>query len=113
MTHVLLAVRTLMLTTTILLAPGLVRKALANQGNSTGLETGRANTRYAMGFWHQNVAPLLGCSKDYWLAYMSGYGGITLLLAPGDLAYYTVKDNFDYDINDAIRALHEIAPICQ
>jgi len=49
--------------------------------------------RYQLGFWARNVAPILHCAKPTWVPFMSGYGGISVVMYPNGIVYYNVADS--------------------
>lgn len=68
--------------------------------------------RYNNGFWAHDARVGLGCSNPAWIPFMSGYGGITVLLLPNDTVYYYFSDNDTYLWMDAARESAKIRPIC-
>lgn len=48
--------------------------------------------RYQLGFWARNVAPLVGCARPEWVPFMSGHGGISVVMYPNGVVYYSVSD---------------------
>ena len=70
--------------------------------------------RYKNGFWaHEISSNLSGCSGDLWLPFMSGYGGISVLLLPNDTLYYYFSDDDAYTWMDAAVESHSIRSLCQ
>ena len=49
--------------------------------------------RYQLGFWARDVAAIAGCKKPTWIPFMSGYGGISVVMYPHDIVYYNVSDS--------------------
>ncbi len=49
--------------------------------------------RFQLGFWARDVAPLLGCKQPTWIPFMSGYGGISVVMYPNGVVYYNVSDS--------------------
>lgn len=49
--------------------------------------------RYQLGFWARNVAGLIGCKRPTWVPFMSGYGGISVVMYPNGVVYYNVSDS--------------------
>ena len=73
-----------------------------------------AGYRYNNGFWAHNVAGNLdGCSGDQWIPFLSGYGGITVVLLPNDSVYYYFSDNDTYYWLEAVQQAHQIQSACQ
>lgn len=86
-----------------------------------GLATGRPGSRYQHGFWAWDAAtipapgPAAGvplCARPTWIPYMSGFGGIGVVLLPNDMVYYFVSDNAEYGFKRTLAELHQIRPLC-
>lgn len=70
--------------------------------------------RYNNGFWaHEVSANMAGCSGELWIPFMSGYGGITVLILPNNSVYYYFSDDDTYLWMDAAVAAHGIRSLCQ
>ncbi len=67
---------------------------------------------YNNGFWAVRVAGLPGCDADQFVPFMSGYGGISLVLMPNDVAYYYFSDGGDFHFMRALREAANIRPYC-
>lgn len=73
-----------------------------------------ADYRYNNGFWAHNVnGKLPGCSGNQWLPFLSGYGGISVVLLPNDSVYYYFSDNDTYFWMEAVQEAHKIRSLCQ
>ncbi|HVH33630.1 MAG TPA: choice-of-anchor D domain-containing protein [Tahibacter sp.] len=69
--------------------------------------------RYNNGFWaHEVSANMAGCSSELWIPFMSGYGGITVLILPNHSVYYYFSDDDQYVWMDAAVASHAIRSLC-
>lgn len=72
-----------------------------------------ADYKYNNGFWaHEISGNLSGCSGDVWLPFMSGYGGISVLILPNDSVYYYFSDDDEYVWMDAAVEAHGIRSLC-
>lgn len=70
--------------------------------------------RYNNGFWaHEVSGNMAGCSGELWIPFMSGYGGITVLILPNNSVYYYFSDDDTYLWMDAAVAAHGIRSLCQ
>ena len=70
--------------------------------------------RYNNGFWaHDAASYLAGCSGEQWIPFMSGHGGITVLVLPNGSAYYYFSDDDTHRWMDAAVAAHGIRSLCQ
>lgn len=73
-----------------------------------------ADYRYNNGFWAHNVAGNLnGCSGQQWIPFLSGFGGISVVLLPNDSVYYYFSDNDTYYWLEAVQQAHGIRSACQ
>lgn len=82
-----------------------------------GLDTGKVGLRYLHGLWAWNAGhsqagaqPL--CPAERWIPYMSGYGGIGLMLLPNNMIYYFVSDRFEYGFQRTLSELNKIRSLC-
>lgn len=67
---------------------------------------------YNNGFWALNARTNLGCSNAAWIPFMSGFGGITVLLLPNDTVYYYFSDNDTYLWMEAAQESAKIRTLC-
>jgi hypothetical protein len=87
-------------------------KAMQKDSSDRGSIAGSDDLRYKNGFWAWNARHTLECSKDTWLPFMSGYGGISAVLLPtGDLYYY-FSDGGVFRFSEVIKHLNETKSIC-
>lgn len=96
---------------TPMLDSNLLNDALQRTSNR-GLAAGGSNDRYQNGFWGWNAKDTLGCSSDAWVPYMSGYGGIAVVLLPNGISYYVFSDNAEYTFNNTAKELNKIESLC-
>ncbi|AFU98384.1 choice-of-anchor D domain-containing protein [Simiduia agarivorans] len=68
---------------------------------------------YNNGFWAHEIGSDVGCSAPLWVPFMSGYGGISVLLLPNGASYYYFSDNDTYLWKTAAKEAHKLAPLCQ
>ena len=89
--------------------------ATLNLGTA-GLQAGTAADRYNNGFWYfdlnQSTTHNFGCSAAKWVPYMSGYGGISVVLLPNGMVYYNFSDNDEYAWTKSAIELDKIAKMC-
>ena len=95
-----------------LLDDGLLRQALQRDPAQPGLAAPVAGLRYQHGFWAWNAGPTLGCGRDLWVPFMSGYGGIVVALFPNGLVYYYFSDGGDFRWAQAAREANRLRPLC-
>jgi len=99
-----------------LLDRGLLAAALQRQETDRGLETaGLRGFRYQHGFWARDLQDLLTCSHPLWVPFMSGYGGISVVMFPNGVVYYNFSDDGEtasFDWSGPARVSNRIRPIC-
>ncbi len=71
-----------------------------------------ADFKYNNGMWAHEIKANISCTNDTWIPFMSGYGGITVLLLPNDTAYYVFSDDDTYLWMDAAQESHAIRSFC-
>ena len=100
-----------------LLDPALLDEALQRNANARGLAvTGFPNLRYQHGFWARNMRNVLGCEHDTWVPFMSGFGGISLVLFPNGVVYYNFADDgqlASFDWAAPAREVRKLGDYCQ
>lgn len=70
--------------------------------------------RYNNGFWAHDIgARLPGCKGETWIPFLSGFGGITLLVLPNGGAYYYFSDDESPLWMDAALEAHRIRSLCR
>ncbi len=91
--------------------------ALQRDAAQRGLPVaGYDNLRYQHGFWARNLQTVLGCAHDTWVPFMSGFGGISLVLFPNGVVYYNFADDakpasFDWAV--PAREVRKLGDYCQ
>ena len=92
---------------------GQLDAALQRDGTDRGLEP-LNDYKYNNGFWaHEVSSNMSGCTNPLWLPFMSGYGGISVLILPNDSVYYYFGDDDEYLWMDAAQEAHSIRSLCQ
>jgi CubicO group peptidase (beta-lactamase class C family) len=86
--------------------------AMQRDPSDRGLAAGVPGFRYQNGFWARNLAELLNCAEPLWVPFLSGYGGVSLVLFPNGVSYYVVGDGFKYDWAGAAKVAHRIRSLC-
>ncbi len=94
-----------------LLDATLLNTALQKDSSDRGLDTRIPNLKYQKSLWARDLR-LNSCDDDTWVPYMSGYGGITILMLPNDMVYYAFSDNHEYTFTATAAELDKIASIC-
>lgn len=97
-----------------ILQPMMLADAM-QRGTDGGVSTGTASSRYRHGFWAYDLGAsnVLNCGASSWVPYMSGFGGIGVVMLPNDMVYYYVSDNDEYGFTETLSELDKISPVCQ
>jgi hypothetical protein len=70
--------------------------------------------RYNNSFWGKKITtaefPQIHCSV--WASFMSGYGGITVVLMPNGATFYIFSDNDEYNWGSDVIEANKLAPLC-
>lgn len=85
--------------------------ALQRDPSDRGLDP-LTDFKYNNGYWAHEISGNLGCQDEVWLPFMSGYGGITILLLPNGSTYYYFSDDDTYLWMDAAVESHHIRSLC-
>ena len=95
-----------------MLDQGLLAAALQRDPAHPGLPAGGAAYRYKAGFWARDISGPLGCSRPVWAPFMSGFGGISVVLLPGGVTYYYFGDGGVFDWAPAAVEAARIKDMC-
>ena len=96
-----------------LLDPAMVRAALQRDAGDPGLRATNENFRYNNGLWAWNIKEYLGCRKPGWIPFMSGFGGISVVLMPNGVVYYYVSDGGEFRWARAVAEAGRLGPVCR
>ena len=72
--------------------------------------------KYKYGFWARNVKTALSCANPTWVPFMSGFGGISVVLFPNGVAWYNFAEdglNATFDWSNPAKEAKKIANFCQ
>jgi hypothetical protein len=67
---------------------------------------------YKNGFWALDAQTLLGCDTPTLVPFMSGYGGIAIVMMPNDSVYYIFSDSGKFAWTDMLLQSHQIRSMC-
>lgn len=87
--------------------------ALHKDPGNPGLPTNLERFRYNNGFWAHNVMEDAGCSQPAWILFMSGYGGISVVLLPNNSVYYVFTDGGHFEWVNAAVESNNIQKYCE
>jgi hypothetical protein len=92
---------------------GIMFDALQKNEDDRGLVAIENLMYYNKGFWVKRFSGKeFGCSSDLWIPFMSGTGGITLVLLPNDTLYYYFSDGDEYAWDKAVEFANNLRPFC-
>ena len=95
------------------LDPSMLSIVLQTEKNQLNRSVGAKKLVYNYGFRGLEVSQSLGCKKEKWIPFMSGYGGITIAMISPDVLYYNFSDNYQFLWLDAVIELNKQFPICE
>jgi hypothetical protein len=72
-----------------------------------------ANIRYNNGMWAGKVLAKPECAAAEWIPFMSGYGGISVVLMPNDTVYYVFSDGSQFKWAQAAAESAKLKPFCE
>lgn len=100
-------------------APGLadldrdmLERALQRVPDDRGLLAGDG-LRYKYGFWSWDAGPALGCEGPVHVPFMSGYGGIAVVLFPNGTVYYYFSDGYQQRWREVAVESHKLRSLCK
>jgi hypothetical protein len=67
---------------------------------------------YRHGFWSYDAQTLLGCNRPVMIPFMSGYGGISVVMMPNDTVYYIFSDGGKFAFTGVVLESHRIRSMC-
>jgi hypothetical protein len=96
------------------LDPEMLADAMQRDRQDRGLDTsGYPVFKYKSGFWAKQWdstdSPEYKCK--FWTPFMSGYGGITVVLMPNGSIFYYFSDNDEFSWYDAVSESNKLAPM--
>ncbi len=95
-----------------LLESTLLDQAMQRDPTQRGLQTAHLkNFRYQHGFWARNLQKELGCDKPTWIPFMSGFGGILVVMLPNGAIWYSAADDGELPSIDFAKPAIELAKL--
>jgi len=89
-----------------LLDAGLLASAMQQNSVDRGLPTANQPFYYNNGFWGHEFTPSDGYACNFWAPFMSGYGGISLIMIPNGFTFFVFSDNGDFNWYDVVQESH-------
>lgn len=100
-----------------LLDSALLDQALQRDPDQRGMQVAHLEKfRYQHGFWARNLQKELGCDQPAWVPFMSGFGGILVVMFPNGAIWYSAADDGELaSINFAepARQLSRLGSMCK
>jgi hypothetical protein len=90
-----------------------MQRTAADRGLQTGAYT---NFKYKNGFWARNLRTDLACAHDTWVPFMSGFGGISVVLFANGVAYYNFAEDglsASFDWTNPAKEVNKMSGYCQ
>ena len=91
--------------------------ALQRNASDRGLQAATlADFKYKYGFWARNVQSALSCAHATWVPFMSGFGGISVVLFSNGVVYYNFAEdglNATFDWTNPAKEVKKISDYCQ
>ncbi|MEO1311031.1 MAG: serine hydrolase, partial [Pseudomonadota bacterium] len=91
---------------------GMLAAAMQRAPDDAGLSAGGPAFRYNNGFWAWNAAGTAGCDGALWTPFMSGFGGVSVVLMRNGVSYYYVSDGGEYAWARAVAASARYREMC-
>jgi len=82
--------------------------AMASVARDAGVQT----MRYNHGFWALEASQSLACKQPRWIPFMSGFGGISVVMISPDVLYYNFSDNYRFEWLRSVKALNQVMDLC-
>jgi CubicO group peptidase (beta-lactamase class C family) len=95
------------------LDPAMLATGLQRDPHDRGLQGSTPDFRYNNGFWAYDAARAIGCRGEVWIPYMSGFGGLQVVMLPNRMIYYYVSDGGEYRWADAAAEANRIRRFCE
>ncbi|MEM9600585.1 MAG: serine hydrolase domain-containing protein [Pseudomonadota bacterium] len=90
-----------------------IKAALQRDPDNSGLKAKGTDLGYKAGFWFWDVQDTLQCRAPKRIPFMSGFGGLSVVIMPNDVIYYYISDNAEFKWSRAVSAAHRYRPICE
>lgn len=86
--------------------------AMQRTPSDRGLVANGPKFRYRNGIWAWDATDYLKCTKETWIPFMSGFGGITVALMPNNTIYYYFSDGDVFAWGRAAAESNRIRKFC-
>lgn len=98
---------------TQILQPDMLADSMQDDPSDRGMNTtGSPVFKYNNGFWAKEFTSADGYTCSFYTPFMSGYGGITVVMMPNGATYYYFSDNEEYSWSSSVNEANKLAPHC-
>ena len=98
---------------TQILQPDMLADSMQDDPSDRGVNTtGSPVFKYNNGFWAKEFTSADGYTCSFYTPFMSGYGGITVVMMPNGATYYYFSDNEEYSWSSSVNEANKLAPHC-
>lgn len=95
------------------LQPDMLADSMQDDASDRGVSTtGSPVFKYNNGFWAKEFTSADGYTCSFYTPFMSGYGGITVVMMPNGATYYYFSDNEEYSWSSSVNEANKLAPHC-
>ncbi len=96
-----------------ILEPSMLDDSMQDDPTDRGVDTTGATVfKYNNGFWAKQFTTADGYACSFYTPFMSGYGGITVVMMPNGATYYYFSDNEEYSWASTVAEANKLAPQC-
>ena len=98
---------------TQILEPAMLADSMQDDATDRGMNTtGTPVFKYNNGFWAKEFTSADGYTCSFYTPFMSGYGGITVVMMPNGATYYYFSDNEEFSWSSSVNEANKLAPHC-
>ncbi len=100
---------------TQILNADMLADSMQNDPSDRGVDTtGGTGFKYNNAFWAEDFTPAAfpQYSCSFWTPFMSGYGGITVVMMPNGATYYYFSDNEEFSWYNAVHEANKLSSYC-
>ncbi len=98
---------------TQVLEPSMLDDSMQDDASDRGEDTtGTTVFKYNNGFWAKQFTTSDGFTCSFYAPFMSGYGGITVVMMPNGATYYYFSDNTEYSWSSSVIEANKLSPHC-
>jgi hypothetical protein len=96
-----------------LLQTDMLADSMQKDPSDRGLDTtGSPVFKYNNAYWAKQFTSADGYTCSFYTPFMSGYGGITVVMMPNGATYYYFSDNEEYSWSSSVNEANKLAPHC-